>query len=57
MSKLIKKKIEKLISEMKRESAMQIAAQYGLQYEVLQSMKSGCTPYEALHEWDLVQLL
>lgn len=39
---------------MKRESAMQIAAQYGLQYEVLQSIKSGCTPEEALKEWDLL---
>lgn len=54
MSKLIRKRIKKLISEMRKDSAMQIAAQYGLQYEVLQSMKSGCTPEEALHEWDLV---
>lgn len=54
MSKLIKRKIEKLFSEMKRESAIQIAAQYGLQYEVLQSIKSGCTPNEALKEWDLL---
>lgn len=29
---------------------MQIAAQY----EVLQSIKAGCTPEEALREWDLV---
>ena len=34
--------------------ARQIATQYGLQYEVLQSIKAGCTPEEALREWDLV---
>lgn len=57
MSKLTKKKTEILYSKMtKEEKAMQIAAQYGLQYEVLQSIKAGCTPEEALREWDLVQL-
>ncbi len=57
MSKLTKKKTETLYAKMVREEkAMQIAAQYGLQYEVLQSIKAGCTPEEALREWDLVQL-
>lgn len=36
----------------REEKAMQIAAQYGLQY--VQSIKAGCTPEEALREWDLV---
>jgi hypothetical protein len=55
MSKLTKKKTETLYAKMVREEkAMQIAAQYGLQYEVLQSIKAGCTPEEALREWDLV---
>lgn len=55
MSKLTKKKTETLYAKMVREEkAMQIAAQYGLQYEVLQSIKAGCTPEEALRE--LVQL-
>lgn len=39
MSKLTKKKTETLYAKMVREEkAMQIAAQYGLQYEVLQSI-------------------
>lgn len=55
MSKLIKRKTEILYSKMVREEkAMQIAAQYGLQYEVLQSIKAGYTPEEALREWDLL---
>ena len=54
MSKLIKTKIDKLLCQMTEESAVRIASKYNLQYEVLQSIKSGCTPEEALKEWDLL---
>lgn len=54
MSKFIKNKIKKLMEKMSKENAIKIAKENGLEYEVLQSMKSGCTPEEALREWDLV---
>lgn len=34
--------------------AIKIAASHGLQWEVSQAIKSGCTPAEALREWDLL---
>lgn len=54
MSKLIKNKIKTLHQKMSRENAITIARENGIEYEVLQSLKSGCTPYEALREWDLL---
>ena len=37
-----------------RKEALNIAAQYGLQYEVLKQLNQGDTPTEALKEWDLL---
>ena len=54
MSKLIKNKIKKLHQQMTKENAIKIAKENGLEYEVLQSIKAGCTPQEALREWDLI---
>ena len=56
MSKFIKNKIKKLVEKMSKENAVKIAKENGLEYEVLQSIKHGCTPEEALREWDLIQL-
>lgn len=39
---------------MSKEDAIKIAKENGLEYEVLQSIKSGYTPNEALREWDLL---
>lgn len=54
MSKLIKNKIDKLLCQMTKESAIQIAKENGLEYEVLQLMKSGATPEEALKQYCLL---
>lgn len=54
MSKFIKNKIKKLAEKMSKENAIKIAKENGLEYEVLQSIKSGCTPNEALREWGLL---
>lgn len=54
MSKLIKNKIKQLHQQMTKENAIKIAKENGLEYEVLQSIKAGCTPQEALREWDLL---
>ena len=37
-----------------RKVALDVAAQYGLQYEVLKQLNQGDTPTEALKEWDLL---
>ena len=37
-----------------RKIALDIATQYGLQYEVLKQLNQGDTPTEALKEWDLL---
>ena len=37
-----------------RKEALNIAVQYGLQYEVLKQLNQGDTPTEALKEWDLL---
>jgi len=37
-----------------RKAALDVAAQYGLQYEVLKQLNQGDTPTEALKEWDLL---
>ena len=37
-----------------RKVALDIAAQYGLQYEVLKQLNQGDTPTQALKEWDLL---
>ena len=37
-----------------RKVALNIAAQYGLQYEVLKQLNQGDTPTQALKEWDLL---
>lgn len=54
MSKLIKSKIKKLHQQMSKEDAIKIAKENNLEHEVLQSIKAGCTPNEALREWDLL---
>lgn len=54
MSKLIKKKIKNIVDKMSKENAIKIAKENGLEYEVLQSIKAGYTPQEALREWDLL---
>ena len=53
-NKLIKFRIKKLLHQMTEESAVRIASKYNLQYEVLQSIKSGCTPEEALKQYCLL---
>lgn len=50
MGKTKKQKIQQINTE----KAIQIAKENGLEYEVLQSIKAGCTPQEALREWDLL---
>lgn len=54
MNPSTKKKIKALHQQMVQENAIFIARENGLEYEVLQSIKVGCTPYEALREWDLL---
>lgn len=39
---------------MKRSEALAIARKYNLENEVEKSMDRGCTPLEALEEWDLL---
>ena len=36
-----------------REQAMAIARKYGLEREVEAALRQGCTPDEALQEWDI----
>lgn len=36
-----------------RPEALAIAKKYGLEYEVIKAMDHGCTPDEALQEWDI----
>lgn len=36
-----------------RAEALAIAKEYNLEWEVLQAMEHGCTPDEALQEWDI----
>lgn len=52
MNKFLRNKVRKLAEKM--ENAIKIAKENGLEYEVLQSIKSGCFPQEALREWDLL---
>ena len=40
-------------SRFTREEALAIAREHELDAEVLMAMKQGCTPDEALQEWDL----
>lgn len=42
------------IQQINIEKAIQIAKENNMEYEVLQSIKAGCTPQEALREWDLL---
>ncbi len=37
-----------------REEALAAAKQYHLEHEVLTAMECGCTPDEALEEWDIL---
>lgn len=39
---------------MTREEALEIASEYGLEFEVETMIDAGLTPEEALLEWDLV---
>ena len=36
------------------EEAIELAKEYGLEFEVMQDMENGLTPNEALREWDLL---
>lgn len=54
MNKFLRVKVKKLAEKMDKENAIKIAKENGLEYEVLQSIKSGCSPQEALREWDLL---
>lgn len=36
-----------------RPEALAIARKHGLEYEVIKAMDYGCTPDEALQEWDI----
>lgn len=54
MSNPIKLRIKKLLRQMTEESAVKIASKYNLQYEVLQLIKSGATPEEALKQYCLL---
>jgi hypothetical protein len=36
-----------------RPEALAIARKHGLEYEVIKAMDHGCTPDEALQEWDI----
>lgn len=54
MNKFLRAKVKKLTERMSKENAIKIAQENGIEYEVLQSLKAGCTPYEALREWDLL---
>jgi hypothetical protein len=38
---------------MTKEEALQIAQNYGLEEEVMEGMAHGCTPDEALQDWDI----
>ena len=38
---------------MTRNEALAIAGKYNLQYEVQDAMDRGCSPEEALGEWDI----
>lgn len=49
-----KKAKVKSIRPLTESEAIKIATSNGLQYEVLQSIKAGCSPAEALREWDLI---
>ncbi len=40
-------------SRFTREEALAIARKYKLEFEVLTAMEHGCTPDEALQEWDI----
>ena len=40
-------------SKYTRPEALAIAKKYNLEYEVIMSMEHGCTPDEALREWNL----
>lgn len=46
-------KCQKQQSRFTREEALKIAHDYNLETEVIQAMSHGCTPDEALQEWDL----
>lgn len=39
-----------------KEEALAIASKYGLKTEVLEAMKHGLTPDEALEDWDILPL-
>ena len=40
-------------SKYTRPEALAIARKYNLEYEVIKAMDHGCTPDEALQEWDI----
>ena len=42
-------------SKYTRAEALAIAKRYNLEKEVIEAMKHGCTPDEALQEWDLYE--
>ena len=40
-------------SRFTKEEALNIAAKYGLRTEILEAMRHGCSPDEALEDWDI----
>lgn len=40
-------------SKYTRPEALAIARKHGLEYEIIKAMEHGCTPDEALQEWDI----
>ncbi len=40
-------------SRFTRPEALAIAKEHGLEWEVIEAMKQGCSPDEALQEWDI----
>lgn len=46
-------KVNRSSSKYTRPEALAIARKYGLEYELIKAMDYGCTPDEALQEWDI----
>ena len=46
-------KVHPSSSEYTREQAIELARKHGLEKEILMAMEHGCTPDEALLEWDI----
>lgn len=47
------KNVHHKTSKYTRPEALAIAKEYGLEYEVIKAMDYGCSPDEALQDWDI----